>query len=185
MDVFVEYMVKKKKSTKDIVKIAAYIFAAIVITAVLFMFTIWTMGTSISKIMPFAVIFIVAIIAGAWFFAIKFIKKLSIEYEYAFTNGEFDVDAIYSKKTRSHILTVKVKEFKMCARVFDEEYKDYFIKNSDRVRVMQLGDGNLNSSTYFADFFLDGELKRMIFSPSKHLIEQMRRYNTKNIHVSE
>lgn len=183
MDVFIECMVKRKKSASDYGKICAIIFGATAIIAVIVLFIIYSAATPLANAITFLFAVFAVVIAAVIFFAYKLICKLSIEYEYAFTNGELDVDAIYSKKSRVNLLTVRVKEFKTCARVFDENYRDSFLKNSKNAKMIDASDGEMNGRTYFADFFYNGELTRLLFSPSKSMAKAMYRYNPKCIHI--
>ena len=185
MDVFVECMVKRKKTGADYGKITGIIAAALFITIAIVLFIIWSLGTSFAGAINFLFAIFIIAIAAAWFFAFKLISKLSIEYEYAFTNGELDVDAIYSKKDRKNLLTVRAKEFKTCAKVFDERYKKAYLGRDKTGRTIDASDGETNSRTYFADFFHDGDMTRLLFTPSKSMIRAMYRYNPKCIHIDE
>ena len=86
MDVFIEYMVKKQNTGKDILLKIFYAGASVVILVGSFLF-IPLLGQMFSMFAPligFGAVF------GAWYL----ITSMNVEYEYILTNGEMDVDKI-------------------------------------------------------------------------------------------
>ena len=51
-----------------------------------------------------------AILAFVVVYAWKFVKKLSVEYEYIFTNGDLDIDKILGREDRKRRYSVKCSE---------------------------------------------------------------------------
>lgn len=97
MDVYYEHITEIRKTKKDI----------------LFLITLWLLVVGFSVlafiflgISPLFVIFCVAAIYGGIFFT----KKLNVEFEYIFTNGEIDVDMITAKSDRKRMTTFNAKE---------------------------------------------------------------------------
>lgn len=83
MDNFAEYMVKKRPDSRDNAKRAGIIALAVVL-CVASVFLVFVTH------IPFILLITCAIIYGAYFL----ITGTSVEYEYAVTNGEMDVDKI-------------------------------------------------------------------------------------------
>ncbi len=177
MDTFIEYMVKKKRDGADWLKIFGAIFGALAITFVLgFLVTI---TDSMLFILWFALCVVV------WYGVYIVISRQNIEYEYTLTNGELDVDAIYSKRRRVHLLTVRVRSFDMCAPAYDEKYKNEYLGVKEIKRIYKYAGSMDSSNLYFADFLQSGDKVRLCFEPSKKMIEAIRLFNPKNVHIKE
>lgn len=87
-DVFIEYMVKKKKDGKDIAIIVLLILAVIVLTYVSLLF------------LPSISFFVLVL---SCFGAYKLITMRNLEFEYSFTNGFIAVDKIMNKSSRKRV----------------------------------------------------------------------------------
>lgn len=101
-DVFIEYIVKRKKDSKDFL-IQVFITILTFIAAGFMLF--------ISPILGAFSFFGVAILVGITYLALWLIRARNIEFEYILTNGELDFDKIIAKSKRKRILSVKCKEF--------------------------------------------------------------------------
>jgi hypothetical protein len=74
-------------------------------------------------------VFIVSLlIAVACFFGKK---KFYVEYEYAFTNGEIDIDKIVEMKKRKRVMSFQIKEVELLAPEDSYYVKDFTNKPSD------------------------------------------------------
>ena len=73
----------------------------------------------ITKI-PFILIVTCAVLYGAYFL----ITNQSVEYEYAVTNDEMDVDKIIAKRKRVHLITVSTKTFEAFGPVSEDLAED-------------------------------------------------------------
>ena len=175
MDIFLEYMVKKKKDAADYFYIAAMILSGI-ITSVLVLyisafFISYTMGLQF------------LVVAFIWYGVCILIRRRNVEYEYSFTNGVLDVDAIYAKRKRSHILTVKARDMLLCAPVYSGRFQEQYLNVKGLKRsylaVRSMGERGL----YFADFITNAERVRLIFGPPHNMISNMKKYNPNNIHL--
>ncbi len=100
MDVFFEQIVRVKRTGKDYLKIAAIWLAAILLIFALF----YLMGFSAGMMSVPCVVGVAFVLWGA----VKLTKLTYIEYEYIFTNRDFDVDKIIAKSSRQRVLSFKV-----------------------------------------------------------------------------
>lgn len=168
MDSFCEYLVKRKKSQSDKIIIAAIIAFAILFTfaALLFLFPI------ISRIsQPIGMLVLPAVIV-MWYVVIAFTKMYSIEYEYAITDGEFDIDKIVNKSKRTSVLTKRLRTFEIIAPVNSLKYTSEF-KN------LNTTDCSANrgiSATYFAVYSDDSNRKCILFDPSNKMLDIIEKY---------
>lgn len=90
MDTYCEQLVKIKKSFKHYLAVIGIWFAALIIAFLSLLFVRYL-----------SAIIIVAVGYGAYYLC----GFLSIEYEYIITNGTFDIDIIYAKKSRKRIVS--------------------------------------------------------------------------------
>ena len=156
MDNFAEYMVKKRPDSRDNAKRAGIVALAVVLCAASVFLVFVTH-------IPFILLITCAIIYGAYFL----ITGTSVEYEYAVTNGEMDVDKIIAKRKRKHMLTVRIAEFE----TFGLESEAKFDNN---ITTFLVGDGD-EAHYYAADFQHEGMGRvRLVFSPNERILEAIR-----------
>ncbi len=173
MDTFIECMISKKKTAKDRLKILGVIILAIALCIVVgFLITITP------KLMFLLWIFVVAII---WYGVYIVISRQNVEHEYSFTNGELDIDTIYSKRRRVHVLSVKVREFTICAPAYNERFKEQYLDVSDMKKYYYMAANMHNQKLYFADFLQNGDRVRLYFEPTDKLIEAIKFFNPRNV----
>ena len=79
---------------------------AMVLRIVIYVFLVVLVLLSLLRV-PLA-FFIVIPLAGLSFYYV--IPRLSVEYEYALLNSELNIDVIFSKSSRKHILTIDLRE---------------------------------------------------------------------------
>ena len=91
MDTFVEQIVVKKKTGKEIAIITGILLAAVIVAVVLF-------------ILLFVSSFLLDILLcyGAWWL----ITSQNVEYEYSLTNGDIDIDQITARRKRKRVVSV-------------------------------------------------------------------------------
>lgn len=100
MDAFIEYMVKHKKGKKESAMIIIIILSCIAITWFL---TLPLLAYSF-KLPQILSTLAFALFIAVFYFAFRLIKNQNIEYEYAFTNGELDIDKIMARKKEKSFL---------------------------------------------------------------------------------
>ncbi len=167
MDVFVEQLVKHKKTG------VSYILAGLIVflAAVLFLFFALV---SFSGILGTFTGVGYLLMVGVIYFAFYGIKYLNIEYEYILTNSELDVDRILGKVKRKRVLSIDFKEITACAKLdtYTEAYGEV-AKTFDFT-----GPGMFD--TYFIVTELDGYGRVLIlFEPTAKLIEAASKFSRK------
>lgn len=65
-------------------------------------------------------------------FFLIFWRRLSREYEYIFTDGQIDIDVIFSQKTRKHLMSVDAKNILLLATATEPRYQEYFNRDFDQ-----------------------------------------------------
>ena len=157
MDNFAEYMVKKRPDSRDNAKRAGIIALAVVLCAASVFLVFVTH-------IPFILLITCAIIYGAYFL----ITGTSVEYEYAVTNGEMDVDKIIARRKRVHLITVQTADFEAFGPLTDDV-------PDDDSRTLVLCADNTGEGEYYADLTTEdyGET-RIIFTPNQAVLEAIQ-----------
>ncbi len=178
MDIFCEHMVKKKKGVLNILLTLALILGGLFLSGLLFYITVLIAN-------PIAFTVYLGVLIVIWYGVYILITRQNIEYEMSLTNGELDIDAIYSKKRRVHLLTARVRDFEICAPVDDEDFKKDFENVKNVKKIYMAHSFSKHADIYFADFYLNAEKVRLVFEPSKAMIKKIKVYNDKKVFIKE
>lgn len=187
-DIYLEYMVKRKKTGKQTALMVGIILLAAALSCMFFVLmfaigvTMRQAGTGIGQIVSFVGLML---IAAVWYGVYILIGMQNIEYEYILTNSEMDIDKIMSKKGRKHIVSFDFKEISVCANVNDSEHNhDY--RNVKPGKTIDVTGNKERGSIYFADFSQDGgETVRVLFQPTSKMINSAKKFNPRKIFVTE
>ena len=172
MDAFAEYIVQRKKDTKDRLIIVGVILLGVAITL---------FGSPfLSYLGSFSLLFLV----GMWYGAYILITGRNLEYEYAVTNGELDVDMIMARRKRKKVLNVKLRELELIAPVGDEKFKKDFT-NTNIKKVIDASSNDEKHNRYFAILRKDGEIVKLIFEPSLKMLKIFQTYKQQSVFLSE
>lgn len=185
-DVYLEYLIKKKKDGKQIAIVAVVSVLAAVISLALFYFMFALAYASSMAGAPFGSFIFgigLVLVAFAWYGAYLVITMQNIEFEYILTNSELDIDKILSKKGRKSFASFDFKDVTVCASIDDEahahEYNTLIDKTYDAVGDYSRG------GVYFADYTENGDRIRVLFQPTYKMISTAKRFNMRNIFVKE
>ena len=164
MDNFAEQLVKKNLTSSEKTKHTLITVAGIIGTFIFILLGFLALGSPVISVIGF----ILAV--GAGYFTFNHIQSSYIEYEYAFTNGELDVDKIIAKKKRKALLSVEVNKFTSFGKYTEE------IEEPDDMTVVISSD-NIYSHEYYADFqHEDYGLTRLVFAPNEKMLDNIKRY---------
>lgn len=186
MDSYFEHIVKHKKETKATVCVVGIYTLAAILSLVLIvaMYAVaWALMENQIGQFAFSIGFL--LIAFVWYLAILFAKRFNVEYEYIFTNNFADIDKIMSKSQRKRIISFDFQEIELCANVKDEAHNDVLKRDSSNIKVYNLTGDESNGGVYFVDFNNDGTRTRIFFQPTSKMMETVRRFNPRCIHVYE
>ena len=166
MDSYMEYMIKQKKSAGTIVRSIALMFAALLMSFVLtFVFFF---------IIPQAISILPILVLACFYLAYRITASFDVEFEYILTNGELDIDRITHKKRRKRLLTVHSKTFIAFAKVGSGEYSEE--ENSEFSNIIYASANSSSYDDYFAVFYVNGQKIKLIFNPTKKMIDTFRIY---------
>lgn len=148
-DVFKEQMVAVKKTSSDGIKKTGIVIAAIIIGFLGIMFG----GTFIGPMV------VVGLVVGV----VYLVKSMNLEYEYALTNDELDVDKIINKERRKRVLIINIKEMQMMAHINDGMRK---AEIDQAQKTIDVSSGEVGADTYAILFMHENTLTKLVFEPN-------------------
>ena len=122
-------------------------------------------------------ILVMALVFGAWF-ALSFLR---VEYEYAFTDGELDIDVIYNRSRRKRMLTIRVNDIDIMAHVEDNMHAHSF---SNAQETRNYSSGVVGENTYAFMVNHKGKRTKVIIEPNAVMLKAMATVLTRRrLHV--
>ena len=176
-DVFIEQMVKKNFESKDWMIIAALGFAAVFLSILVFVLAL--------GILPQLSTIGLLLIAGIWYGYYILVTRRRIEYEYILTNSEMDIDKIMAKRTRKRVASFDFKEAELVACVKDNSHNHVMKNAENNIKVLDYSGDSEHYDVYFADINLNGERRIILFRPTSKMLEGIKRFNPRNVHIME
>lgn len=169
MDNFAEQLVRKNETASEKTKRTLITVIGIVGTLIFVALGILMLGNPVLSLLGF----LLATATGYGTFTV--IQSSYVEYEYAFTNGELDIDKIIAKKKRKPLISIEVGKFKAFGR-YNEE-----LDEPDNMTVVISSD-NIASHEYYADFqHEDYGLTRLVFAPDGRMLDNIRKFLPANV----
>lgn len=171
MDVYLEYLVKKKSTVQSILLTTLIIIGTVILTIALFYASLLVRGLSFLFLLAIA-----GFIYGAWYL----LGTLRVEYECIVTNGEMDVDKIMAQRKRKRLVTVKFKDIEIMAPV-NGEHKHEFENQSVATKI----DASACPTDKDAYFLIINHSKkgmlRLIFTPDKRIINSAKMFAPRKV----
>jgi hypothetical protein len=159
VDVFVEQIIAKKKTVKDLLIIIASIIGFIIITFLILAIAPHFIG-------PLTFFLIFGLGYGLWWL----LTSLNIEYEYSVTNGDIDIDQIIAKRKRKRVVSVSGKRIERLELYSHQEYAG---RRFDRqvIAAPSLNEPGLWCFTYRSK--KNGHTL-VVFQPEKRVLEALK-----------
>lgn len=133
---------------------------------------IWTVAILVSVILfvvlPIfmAPLLVLAVMWGAMFLS----SRLKKEHEYALTNNIMDIDVIYNREKRKHVIEMDIKEANVIASIKDERHQDELTRGQ---KVINASDGNHTKETYAIMYPHEGQLVKILITPNEDMLKLM------------
>ena len=115
MDVFVEQLVKRRRTSGDIVKIILCVLAILLVL----------MATPILIGIQYFGSIALLLCVGLIYLLYNVLISVNLEYEYAFTNGALDIDKIIAARRRKRLTDLNAREIEIMAKTSNRAYKSY------------------------------------------------------------
>jgi len=156
MDIFKEQIVKRNPTKMDNIKRIGLGIAVIL-----------SFFISVALIPPFAPTITLAVGFGAYYLN----GLLKVEYEYVFTNGELDIDAIYNRSRRKRVFSSHVNKFEIMAHVEDTTHSGSF--NSAH-EVRDYSSGTVGPDTYACLTNYQGKSLKVVIEPNEKMLDAIK-----------
>lgn len=168
-DFFKEQLVKKEFSQKDRTKRLYIIGIAIAVAVFVWQICSDSAAAAGSNDVMFASFMMLGIILVGIivYIAVVKIKYLNCEFEYAYTNGSFDVDVIMNKSKRKTVFQGNVTEFEIFAHVDDREHLAIY----SNLPAVDLSSGRKKENTYVFVANYKNKKKRFIIEPCEEILK--------------
>ena len=173
MDNFAEQLVKKNETSSDKTRRVLMIVVGILFSAALAVLAVLQLRNPLVALLGL----VLAVISGYGTFNI--VQNTYVEYEYAFTNGELDVDKIIAKKKRREMISTNVRQFTAFGKYSDD------LEETEDMTVIFATD-NIASHEYYADF--NDETvgsARLVFSPDERMLENITKFLPARLRAKE
>ncbi|MCR5599228.1 MAG: hypothetical protein K6G33_00575 [Ruminococcus sp.] len=173
MDNFAEQLVKKNETSSDKTRRVLMIVVGILFSAALAVLALLQLRNPLVALLGL----VLAVISGYGTFNI--VQNTYVEYEYAFTNGELDVDKIIAKKKRREMISTNVRQFTAFGKYSDD------LEETEDMTVIFATD-NIASHEYYADF--NDETvgsARLVFSPDERMLENITKFLPARLRAKE
>jgi len=166
-DVFKEQIVKRQPTSTDTFKRVGLILLTIVVALI-------ALSLPVPMIGPF-------IAAGAVFGAWYFLSFLRVEYEYTFTAGELDIDAIYNRSRRKRVFSGRVSDFEIMAHVEDKMHTSA-LQNAQVQK--DYSSGVVGAETYAFMINYENKRTKIIIEPNEVMLKALASVLTRRkLHV--
>lgn len=165
MDIFIEQIVKKRISPKDILMIVGLSLVGVVLVV-----------ASILFIPQFAIF----VVAAAGFGMYQFIALRNLEFEYSVTNGDFTCDKIINRSRRKRVLSFDLKGVEAMSEydAAKQQHRTY----DKRLFVGEFEDG---SGGQWCMELRTPELGHvlLVFSPEENILKAIRPFLPRQVAV--
>lgn len=169
MDVFVEQIVKRRRTTGDIFKIALCVLAILlVLLAAPMLLSIQFLG-SIALL----------ICVGLIYLLYNVLISVNLEYEYAFTNGALDVDKIIAARRRKKLADLNAREIEIMAKTSNRAYKNY-AESRDITKIYACTSPS-DDDVFFVVYLKESKKYMLLFNPDERIQDGFRRLNPQNV----
>ena len=162
-DIFIEKIVRRKKTIKDMF-LSALIISLIPIIA----FGTLLLGPELGSALG------LPLIAGACYLAYRLISGMNTEFEYIATNEDLTIDKIIARRKRKRLFNGSCRSFTILAPVSDRSFQT---SKTDRVKLLDYSSGVDNPNRWFLVTNKDSQQVMIIFEPDDRFLESFKRYN--------
>ena len=166
MDIFCEYLVKKKSTEDDIKRVLITLACLLILAA----------SSYLCVFVFIQYLWLLPMIWGGTIYGTVLLRhNFSIEYEYIFTNGQLDIDIIKGRAKRKNMVSLLCKNIEYMAPLVSQNM-------SDRTVIDAIYDKKRRGK-YYVDFTKSGTNYRLLFQPPEKILTSMKKYNPRNVNL--
>lgn len=167
MEVFIEQIVRKRRTFADTLIVLALAVASVILSMFLFLLS--------AKFSMLGTIFIFAI-AAVFYFAYILATSRNLEYEYSMVNHEIDIDKIMNQKRRKRLITLNVKKMEAFGKKGRGADYEKYISDSSVKKIYACADKTADN-VFYAVYFNEGTKYMLIFSPKQEIVDMIVKFN--------
>ena len=139
-----------------------------------------TVATAVKKVGLIAAT-VVSILLGfvhpmlVWVTAIMIIvdiflfKRMNVEFEYVYFNGDLDIDKIMDMQSRKRVFSTNIKEMEVIAPSGSVELHPY-----QRTKTLDFSTQNSDDKVYEMVTLFKGETVKVLFNPNEKILNGMK-----------
>ena len=150
---FIEHLVKRNATFGTYLK-----KAALILLPVLGLFLMPFLG----MLGPLLVVVLVMV-------DMYFLRRLDLEYEYVFYNGDLEIDKVMGKEARKHLLSTSIKEMDVLAPTGAQEVLGY-----QHLKAIDYSTCTPGNQTYEMVIVKGSEKVRIVFEPNEAMLKAMK-----------
>lgn len=169
MDSYCEYILKRKRTSKDTLISIGIVLAALLIINVVIPIISGLLGF-LGFLMP---LLIVGVIWGAY----KLIVGRNIEYEYLLTGSDIDIDKIINRNGRKRVISVTREEIEVMAPI-----RSHHLPGLDAIDKVDVTSGDPEGKVYVLIANKDTR-KAIYFEPNEKIITGLKDRNPRKVFV--
>ena len=147
-----EQLVKRKQTFATTLKKAGLIAATVISAFLILIFPIFTLIT------------VILIFVDNFLF-----KRMNVEYEYVYFNGDLDIDKIMNMQSRKKLFSTNIKEMEVLAPFGSAELHPY-----QRLKALDFSTLNPEDKVYEMVTSFKGETVRVLFNPNEKILNEMK-----------
>ncbi len=173
MDIFIEHMVKKRKTAKDYLKVVLCILSIVGMLGLM----VLSLAINYIGLILFVVCGIVIYIIG------RVASSINTEYEYAFTNGALDVDKIIAAKRRRRMASLNARSIEIMASVDSDRIDPYL--NDRSIKRKYACTHIYDNGVYFVIYADDKNKYMLLFNPNEGIKDGFKRLNSQKVFLED
>ncbi len=151
-DTFIEQLVKQRQTTSNLLK-----KCGLIVLTVLSVFLVLLMPV----LLPLPVLLIVL--------DVFLIKRMDLEFEYSYFNGDLDIDKIMAKQSRKRVFSTDMESVIVVAPVGSIELQPY-----KQLKCIDFSSNTGNGKVYELVTNSNGRKVKVLLEPSQELLDGMR-----------
>ena len=167
-EMFLEQMIKRGDAKHDWTVRIIMVISGIVICTVPFMISL-VVAYYVTPVLILAVALVVWIL---W-------RRAAKEYEYIYTEGSLDIDVVYGRSTRQHLVTFDCRQCRMIVPALSKRYEhEIYDKKYDK--TIYACAGKPEEDTYVILGKYAEKQYRVFFEPNEKMRQAIHQYSPKN-----
>lgn len=160
-DIFNEQIVKKEKTGSDTIKMLGIMSISVFVSILLTVF------------IPYIGIMLAVLVM--WL-GLALVGRLKKEFEYAFTNGDLDIDVIYNKAKRKRIISIDSKRI-----LGFQNIKSLSQLPKDVAKVVDCSSGLESSNLYALTYDVDHKKTVFLIEPNEQILKGIHAFAPKSV----